>query len=140
MQACVCVCVLSCEVMSDSATPWTLALQAPLCMGFSRQESWSVFPCPPPGDLSNPKIEPVSPVLAGGFCTTEPPGKHLRSHIQLWFRLGSTSIFSKGRIRLALLSDFSKRNNKNILDSLIILFKIAHLKFFSFSTWLTHSL
>ena len=52
------------------ATPWTIALQAPLSMGFSRQEYWSVLPFPTPGDLPNPGIEPASlasPVLAGGF-------------------------------------------------------------------------
>ena len=44
-------------------TLWTVARQAPLPMGFSRQEwvAWSVFPCPPPGDLANPGIEPASP-------------------------------------------------------------------------------
>ena len=48
-------------------TPWTVALQAPLSMAFSRQEYWSRLPCPSPGDLSNPGIEPKSPTLAGGF-------------------------------------------------------------------------
>ena len=43
------------------ATLWTAAHQAPLSMGFSRQEYWSGLPCPPPGDLSNSGIEPVSP-------------------------------------------------------------------------------
>ena len=43
------------------ATLWTVALQAPLSMGFSRQEYWSGFPCPPAGDLPNPGIEPRSP-------------------------------------------------------------------------------
>ena len=44
------------------ATPWTVAHQAPLSMGFSRQEYWSGLPCcPPPADLSDPGIEPVSP-------------------------------------------------------------------------------
>ena len=43
-------------------TPWTVAPQAPLLMGFSRQEYWSGLPCLPPGDLPNPEIEPVSPV------------------------------------------------------------------------------
>ena len=43
------------------ATPWTVAHQTPLSMGFSRQEHWSGLPCPPPGDLSNPGIEPMSP-------------------------------------------------------------------------------
>ena len=52
------------------ATLWTLALQAPLSMGFSRQEHWSRLPFPPPGDLLNPGIEPLSPGLAGRFFTT----------------------------------------------------------------------
>ena len=45
------------------ATPWTVACQAPLSMGFSRQENWSGSPCPPPGDLPDPGMEPGSPVL-----------------------------------------------------------------------------
>ena len=48
--------------------------EAPLSMGFSRQEYWSGLSYPPPGDLSDPGIEPRSPALAGGFFTTEPPG------------------------------------------------------------------
>ena len=44
-------------------------------MEFSRQEYWSRLPFPPPGDLPNSGIKPVSPALAGGFFTTEPPGK-----------------------------------------------------------------
>ena len=64
----------SVTVLSDSfATPWTVALQAPLSMGFSRQEYWSGWPFPFPGDLHDPGIEPASPALAGGFFTTEPP-------------------------------------------------------------------
>ena len=53
--------------------PWTIARQAPLPMGFSRQEYWSGLPCPPPGDLPNPGIKPrslMSPALGGGFFTT----------------------------------------------------------------------
>ena len=60
------------------ATPWTVACQAPLSVGFSRQEYWSELLCPPPGDLSNPGIEPASvasPPLAGEFFTTVPSGK-----------------------------------------------------------------
>ena len=56
------------------ATPWTIAHQAPLSMGFSRQEYWSGLPCPSPGDLPDPGINPSSPALAGGFFTAEPPG------------------------------------------------------------------
>ena len=54
-------------------TLWTVAHQAPLSMGFSRQEYLSGLPCPPPGDLPHPGIEPTSltsPALAGGFFTT----------------------------------------------------------------------
>ena len=59
-------------------TPWTVARQAPLSMGYSRQEYWSGLPCPPPEDLPNPWIEPgvsCSSCTAGRFFTTEPPGK-----------------------------------------------------------------
>ena len=55
-----------------------MAHQAPLSMGFSRQDYWSGLPFPPPRDLPDPRIEPTSPVspaLAGRFFTTEPPGK-----------------------------------------------------------------
>ena len=63
---------------SDSLwPPWTVAHQAPLSMGFSRQEYWSGFPFPTSGDLLDPRVEPVSlvsPALAGRY-TTAPPGK-----------------------------------------------------------------
>ena len=58
-------------------TPWTVACQAPLSMGFSRQEYWSELPCPSPRDLPDPGIEPKSPALTDGFFTTEPPGKSI---------------------------------------------------------------
>ena len=59
------------------ATPWTVAHQAPQSMGFSRQEYWSGLPFPSPGDLPDPRIEPMSPALAGRFFTTETVGKPL---------------------------------------------------------------
>ena len=62
-------------------TLWTVARQAPLSLGFSRQEYWIGLPCPSPWDLSNPRTEPASPALAGRFFTTETPGKPLVSHI-----------------------------------------------------------
>ena len=62
------------------ATLWTLALQAPLSMGFSRQEHWSRLPFPPPGDLLNPGIEPLSPGLAGRFFTTSTTWEARESH------------------------------------------------------------
>jgi len=43
--------------------PWTVAHQFPLSMGFSQQENWSGLPCPPPEDLPDPEIKPVSPAL-----------------------------------------------------------------------------
>ena len=54
---------------------WTVARQAPLSMGFSRQEYWCEFPFPSPGDLPDPGIKPMSPELAGELFTTEPSGK-----------------------------------------------------------------
>ena len=61
------------------AVPWTVICQTPLPVEFSRQEYWSGLPCPPPGDLSNPGIEPTSlgsPVLTGRYFTTNwPPEK-----------------------------------------------------------------
>ena len=57
-------------------TPWTVARQAPLSMGFSRQEYWSGLPFPPPGDLPDPQIEPMTPTLQASSLLSEPPGKH----------------------------------------------------------------
>ena len=57
------------------ATPWTVARQPPLSMGFSRQEYWSGLPFPFPGDLPNPGIEPGSPALLADALSSEPPGK-----------------------------------------------------------------
>ena len=73
------VSVSVCSV-TQSATPWTVTCQAPLSMGFSTQEYWGGLPFPPPGDLPNPEIKPVSPAspsLAGRYFTAEPPGKWL---------------------------------------------------------------
>ena len=72
--------MLTHSVVSDSLWPcgWTVALQAPLSVEFSRQEYWIRLPFPPPGDLPNPELEPVSlvsPALAGGFFASAPPGK-----------------------------------------------------------------
>ena len=77
---CVCVRTLSCVWLF--VTLWTVAHQAPLFMGFSRQEYWNKLPFPTPGDLPDPGIEPApleSPALAGGFFTTAPPEKPLHS-------------------------------------------------------------
>ena len=77
------LCMLSHSVMSDSATQWTVACQTPLSMGFFRQEYWSEFPCPPPGDLPDSGIEPMSlmsPALqADFFATSTNLGRHVPS-------------------------------------------------------------
>ena len=57
------------------ATPWTVVHQAPLSMGFSRQEYWSGLPFPSPGDLPNPGIKPRSPALQADSLPSVPPGK-----------------------------------------------------------------
>ena len=66
------------SVVCDSAIPRTVAHQAPLSMGFPRQEYWSGLPLPSPEDLPDPGIEPASPILAGRFLTDEPPEKPSR--------------------------------------------------------------
>ena len=57
------------------ATPWTVACQAPLSVEFSRQEHWSGFPFPPPGDLTDPGIKPASPAWQVDPLPLELPGK-----------------------------------------------------------------
>ena len=67
------------------ATPWTGTHQVPLSMKFSSLELWSGLPFPPPGNLPDPVMEPASPVspaLAGGSFTTEPPGKPRLDSVQ----------------------------------------------------------
>ena len=80
----VCVHATSLSRLRLFATLWTVACQAPLSVGFSRQEYWSGLPCPPPGDLPDTGIEPSSlrsPALAGGFFITSTSWKaHRRGH------------------------------------------------------------
>ena len=68
------------------ATLWTIARQAPLSMGFSRQEYWSGLPCSPPGDLPNPRSL-MSPALAGRFFTTSTTWEatHTHTHTHIFF-------------------------------------------------------
>ena len=71
---------------AKSLQSWTIACQAPLSMGFSRQEHWSGLPCPSPGDLLDPGIKPMSltsPALAGRFFTTSATQKTLRAAYSL---------------------------------------------------------
>ena len=83
-------------------TPWIVFRQAPLSTGFFRQEHWNGLPFPCPGDLSKPEINPASPpfpALAGGFSTTEPPGKHTcRYTFAQIRRLYNTKSESQGKL------------------------------------------
>ena len=65
--------------MSNSATQWAVAYQAPQSMGFSRQEYWSVLLFPSPGDLPDPGMEPGSPTLQVDSLLSEPPAKPIVS-------------------------------------------------------------
>ena len=72
----VCACVRAKPLPSRlSEAPWTVALQAPLSVEFSSYEYWSGLPCPPPADLPNQRLNPCLLPLAGGFFTSESPGK-----------------------------------------------------------------
>ena len=79
-----CVCMLSCFIrVWLFVTSWTVTFQAPLSMGFSRQEYWSGLPCPPPGNLPNPGIEPPSLYLLHQQAGSLPlvlPGKPIQPH------------------------------------------------------------
>ena len=66
--------IISCSVVSNSETPWTVACQVPLSVGFPRQECWSGLPYPSPGDLPDPGTEPGSPALQVDSLPAEPQG------------------------------------------------------------------
>ena len=78
--ACVCAkslqsCLTLCDPMDCSPPGSSLSVE------FSRQEYWSGLPFPPPGELPDPGVQASSPELAGGFFTTEPPGKPIGPHV-----------------------------------------------------------
>ena len=85
------------QLLGLFATPWTVARQAPLTMGFSRQENWSgwLFSS---GDLPDPRIEPGSPTLAGRFFTMSYQGNPNNAYIR-WQSKHSGETYSRGRRR-----------------------------------------
>ena len=113
------------SVVSDSATPWTVAYQAPPSMGFSRQEYWSGLPFPSSGDLPDPGIEPRSPALQADTLPSEPPGKPTKAlctyikgsdYISLSSLSGSWAPCVSAVIStfsLLIYSPFSATNNPN---------------------------
>ena len=68
------------------ATPWTVDCQAPLSMGFSRQEQWSGLPLPSPGDLPDPRIEPRSPAFQADSLPSEPSSSSHSLPINNYFK------------------------------------------------------
>ena len=97
------------------------AHQAPLSMGFSRQEEWSGLPFPPSGDLPDPGTEPLSPMSparAGGFFTTASPGKLLESMLRIYnelFHLHSKQTCEVGRIFLHISQIRNRRLKGDII-------------------------
>ena len=89
-------------------TPWTIAYQGPLSMGFSSQECWSGLPFPSPGDLPNSGIEPGSPTLQADALPSEPPG-------ELSSNLGQGTRFHMPQLRpsTAKINIFKKEITEN---------------------------
>ena len=87
------------SVMSDCATPWTVAYQASPSMGFSRQEYWSGLIFPSPGDLPDPGIKPRFPALQADALPSEPPGKP----ITFW---GIAKLLSKVAVSFYILTNY----------------------------------
>ena len=86
-------------------SPWTIAHQAPLPIGVSRQEYWSELPWPPPGDLPNPGVEPGYPTLQADSLASEPPGKPKKCTISdLYLYCGCSRIQPIFNLRAALKS------------------------------------
>ena len=90
------VCAKSLSHVQCFVTLWTVAHQAPLSIGFSRQEYWSGFSCPPSGDFPNPGIKPRSPALQADSLLSEPPGKPQDNQINITrgFYLQCSGIYS----------------------------------------------
>ena len=79
------MCALT-QLYPTLVTLWTIAHQAPLSVEFSTQESWIGLPLPPPGDLPDPGIEPMSPALQADSLTAEPPAEPIVLRISVFYR------------------------------------------------------
>ena len=125
----VCVCVLTrlCLILHDPTG--TITHTAPLSIGSSKQESWSGLPFPPPEDLPNPKIEPLSPVtpvLASWLFITEPPKKaHTHTHTHTYTHTHT----HRGNIALNLISILRSRHEIFNLQSISYFFFLFCLSF-----------
>ena len=130
---CCCLVAKSCPTLLWP--PWTIARQAPLSVGFPRQEYWSGLPLPSPGGLPDSGIEPASPALAGRFCTSEPPGKPLLHFTLSLSNLSFPSPFSS----LHILHNYLKHC---IYKSIILLSKpsitLLQSIFRTYCPWLSY--
>ena len=109
---CVCVHTQSLSYVWLFETPWTVALQAPLSVRFLRQGYWSGLPFPSPGDRPNPRIEPMSPELAGRFFTNEAPGKLSYYFFILAWRLRNNGHCKA--IKNTMVNRLTKKSNTEI--------------------------
>ena len=127
--------VLSHSVMSDSLQPYALQPARLLCpWGFSRQKYWSGLPCPPPGDLPNPGIEPRFPALQEDSLLSEPPGKPKNigvDSLSLLQRIFPTQELNQGLLQyrqilyqlsyqgspeIVILSEMSEKNRHHMMS------------------------
>ena len=90
-------------------TPWTVALQVPLFMGFSRQVYWSGLPFHSPGNLPNPGIEPRSPALQVASLLSEPLGKFQGVTKVFWEKNGKTTLLLR---RVCLVVTYGQRSGE----------------------------
>ena len=129
-------CAQSLSPVQLFATPWTVVLQAPLSMGLSKQEYWSGLLFPSPGDLTNPGMESpflVSPALAGGFFTTEPPGKPLYKSTIFQYKI----IIFKGKVQMGVFQKLTHLADKSCAKYL--LYKTYTKTIFQKETKMVHS-
>ena len=112
------------------ATPWTVAYQAPLSIGFSRQESWSGLPFPSPGDLPYPGIEPGFPALQADALPWEPPGSPSPSLIPYLF----SQLANQGHQQVTVKNETPKLHQLHLKSCSVPSNRSANLSV-SFSSW-----
>ena len=86
---------ISRSAMFNSVSPWTVARQAPLSMGFCRKEYWNGLPFRSPGDLPDPRIKPGSPTMQADSLPSEPPGKPINKNKTIIFAKTDATDYQK---------------------------------------------
>ena len=123
--------VQSCLTLRNPMDYNPMDCQAPLSMGFSRQEYWRGLPFPTPGDLPDPGIEPPTPALAGRFFTAKPPGKQAELQLTSFLKIDYFfCCFFVKRFRNFFLWDPHENHLDNVIDVLIkVYFSLSGYKF-----------